>query len=120
MAGKELMQSNQNLYHIGNIVRENLSKDSRYKDIEVGIAGSYSRGEANSGSDVDLVFDTDVLTADDFEHIKSLFPDLEVDILELPLLKAEDEENDAFLASIGLPGNEYSVSKNVQREVVWL
>ena len=53
------------------------------------------------------------------EKIKSEFPDLNVDVLQLDLLEEEDRELDGFLIEMGLPANDHSVYKNVLQEVMW-
>ena len=90
------------------------------KTVRIGVAGSFARGENTKDSDIDLVFDTDKLTFQDIEKIKNLFPLVQVDVLQLPLLKEQDEKDDLFLEKIGFAPNEDSVYKNIMREVLWL
>lgn len=88
-------------------------------EFKLGVAGSYSRGEATEESDLDIVIDGDSTRIDFSEYIKSQF-DIEVDTLWLDLLKNEDENLDKFLIEEGLSVNDYSIYKNIMKGVKWV
>lgn len=88
----------------------------------LGVAGSYARGSAKTRSDIDIVSDSDMLTLEELEFISKAVKNRfnkNCDIIQLPLLKKEDEELDAYAASRGLGHNDHSVYKNIVKEVVW-
>lgn len=85
----------------------------------LGLAGSYVRGEESSESDIDIIVDKDMLSIEQIEFIKSNFS-IKVDVVQLPLLKQEDEMLDATLVSIGLPKNKFSAYKEIMKEVEWV
>ena len=99
----------------------NILKEVRnnYKDLKVGVAGSYVNNSATDESDIDVILEGDSTNMEVIEYIKNLF-DIEVDVLWLNLLRQEDEELDAFSISQGLPTNPYSVYKTVMKEVIWV
>ncbi|MDB8712069.1 nucleotidyltransferase family protein [Mediterraneibacter gnavus] len=102
-----------------------LEKISLLKSIlgvdKIGLAGSYSKGNAKKYSDIDIVFDCD-LPLESIELVR-LFVKNELgkksDVLCLPAMKLEDDELDNFSESLGLGVVECSVYKNVMREVIW-
>ncbi len=96
-----------------------IKNDREFSFYKIGLAGSYARNEQNDGSDIDVVISTGNLTLSQMEKIKSEFPDLNVDVLQLDLLEEEDRELDGFLIEMGLPANDHSVYKNVLQEVMW-
>lgn len=90
-------------------------------NFKTGIAGSVGRNKYNKRSDIDIVVDTDSLTVDEIESIKTHLSCFKrkVDVLQLVLLRSEDEELDLFCRELDLPVNEDSVYKTVSREVIW-
>ena len=95
-------------------------KPQEFSSYNFGLAGSYSRGEESENSDIDIVVDTGNLTPEQMEKIKSFLKNKTVDILQMPLLKEEDELLDNFLMASGLPANNYSVYKTIKNEVNWI
>ena len=83
-----------------------------------GIAGSYARGEQTAESDIDIVVKDGLLTLDEMEEIKTTFMQ-STDVLQMVLLKKEDEELDAMLQEMDLPTNNDSVYKTISQEVIW-
>lgn len=94
-------------------------KHDKFYNLNIGLAGSYARGDNKDSSDIDIVVDTDLMSIADMDYIKSIFNGRNVDILLLGLLKQEDEEMDDFFREMDLPINDESVYKNVLKEVVW-
>ena len=92
---------------------------SQYKNIKVGLAGSFANGVANEDSDIDVVIDGDSTHTEIEEYIKSLF-NIPVDILWMEILKQNDEELDNFALSLGLDINHYSVYKTIIHEIIWV
>lgn len=86
--------------------------------IKLGVAGSYAKGTATEDSDVDVVADYDMLDFDQIDLIKDSF-DKDVDVVQLPLLKEEDERLDKLALSLDLPINDESAYKNIVKEVIW-
>jgi predicted nucleotidyltransferase len=98
-----------------------IMQDPDFAGCRFGLAGSYARGEETPDSDIDIVVDTDKefgLSIEEMERIKASF-DCDTDVLQLRLLKEEDEELDAFLLEEGLPINKSSAYKSILREVIW-
>lgn len=91
---------------------------SKFGDIRLGVAGSYSRGDAEQDSDVDIVIEGDSMRVDIMEYIKNIFNG-NADVLWMDLLKQEDEKLDKLFMENDLPLNQNSVYKNVLREVKW-
>lgn len=88
-------------------------------DFRLGIAGSYAKNKAKENSDLDIVIDGDSMKQEVAEYIKQQFP-IKVDILWLDLLKAEEDDLNAFCLANNYPINNDSVYKTVLREVIWI
>ena len=99
---------------------------NRIKDLNlpnrVGLAGSLARGNVDTFRDIDIVVDTDSLSFDEVKALKKEFEDFNknVDIIQLMILKEEEDEEIHFLQELGLPEDEYSIYKNICREVIWV
>jgi predicted nucleotidyltransferase len=89
------------------------------KDIRVGLAGSYARGEASENSDVDILIDGDSHRINSAEFLRNLFP-VKTDILWLELLKEDDEKDDEELQLLGFGINKYSLYKTLLKDAVWI
>ena len=99
---------------------KNIEQKQQYAEFHFGLAGSYANGTQTEGSDIDIVVNTGNLSPDEMEDIKSYFPGVDVDVLQLELLRQEDEMLDEFARQMGIPVNEDSVYKTVKREVMWV
>ena len=102
-----------------------VKNDKKYSEFEIGVAGSYARGEQTDESDIDIVINTDSLSISDMENLKYLIKNIlgvfvDIDILQLPLIKNESDEDDEFCKSMGIPLNNFSVYRSVVREVIWV
>lgn len=97
---------------------QNLCMSSQLKGYRIGLAGSYSRGDENEKSDIDIIVDTDMLSLEQIEFIHSQF-DKEVDVVQLKLLQSEDKRLDGLAVSQGLLINDESTYKSICKEVVW-
>lgn len=88
----------------------------------LGLAGSISRCEETSKSDIDIVTEDKNMPLEIMEDIKkdimSKF-NRDSDIICLELLKDEDKEFDYFALKNDLPINRFSAYKNIAREVKW-
>ena len=91
-----------------------------FSGYRMGLAGSYANGTSESHSDIDIVVSTDSLTIPQIDLIKSYFKGFDVDVLQLELLRQEDESLDSFSLSMNLPINNNSVYKTVSKEVIWV
>lgn len=107
-----------NIKQIENTI-QTLLKQNAIPHYTYGITGSFVRGEQTKKSDIDIVVKDGLLSIDEMESIKLAFT-RDVDILQLELLKKEDEELDQMLQNMGLPKNNDSVYKTILREVVWI
>lgn len=107
------------MYNINDIRKEVRKIYEHYDGIRVGIAGSYANNTAREKSDIDIVIDGDSTRQEIADYAKTLF-NKDVDVLWLDLLMENDKELDEFEKAVGLPINQNSVYKTVQREVIWL
>ncbi len=97
-----------------------IKKQDQFSKYRFGLAGSYAKGTAQPDSDIDIVVSTSNLSPVQIDSIKSSFNDADVDVLQLDLLREEDESLDRFAIQMGLPINNNSVYKTVSREVIWV
>lgn len=109
MSREEILSSIKELEHIQDL-----------KNYKFGLAGSFARGDSDDLSDLDIVVNSDEMTMPLMNLIKSHFTNQTVDVLCLGLLKKEDEELDSFLLENGLPANNESVYKIINKEVIWV
>ena len=97
-----------------------IKKQDQFSKYRFGLAGSYAKSTAQPDSDIDIVVSTSNLSPVQIDSIKSSFNDADVDVLQLDLLREEDESLDRFAIQMGLPINNNSVYKTVSREVIWV
>ncbi|MBS6953506.1 MAG: nucleotidyltransferase domain-containing protein [Enterocloster asparagiformis] len=95
------------------------------KNLKVGIAGSFARGEQTSSSDLDIVLDTYDDTVFSLQaHIAvdeycSKHLAVPYDILWIKDLEEQDKVYDNLLMDNGLAINTGSAYKNIVRETRW-
>lgn len=99
-------------------VLKKLSELKQLMGYNFGVAGSVARGEETEDSDIDVVVDYDMLDFNQIDFIKDYF-DRDVDVIQLPLLKEEDERLDALAVSLDLPTNDVSAYKTIIKDVIW-
>lgn len=103
---------------LNDIFTELTKLEEKLGGIKMGVAGSYARGTATEDSDIDIVVDYDMLDFYQIDMIKDSF-DRPVDVIQLPLLKEEDERLDKIAQSFGSEINDESAYKNICKEVIW-
>ena len=105
-------------------VKEDVLNRIKTLDISdrIGLAGSLARGNVETFRDIDIVVETDSLSFDDVKALKKEFEDFHknVDVIQLLILKEEEEKETLFLKELGLPEDENSIYKNICREVIWV
>lgn len=100
-----------------------IAKEIQFRDVKLGLAGSIVRGNYNDKSDIDIVVDNRTLNLNEMQYMKGYFNKRfgrDVDIISIPLLREEDLELDAMCRENNMTVDEYSVYKNIEREVVWV
>lgn len=95
-------------------IKKNINKGN----IKLGLAGSYVRGEETEDSDIDIVVDYDMLSIEDIDYISSCF-DIDVDVVQLPILKKEDEEYHEYIKANNMMEDDYTYYTSIVSEVVW-
>lgn len=96
-----------------------LSNEPPLKGYQIGLAGSFVRGEETESSDIDIVVNTDRLSLEQLNFIHNYF-DREVDVIQLKLLKEEDKQLEEFAIREGFTGFEASTYENICKEVLWI